>query len=226
MKINENEIWKPIPWTKGIYYASNCGRIKSVDRVIKQFNNGVYAYHHYKGRMLKLKKNSRGYEKVSLNVLGICYSNRMVHNLVCEAFYGEIPEGYEVQIRPRSGLSLNTPLRVCNAPGTIDAGYRDEICVIMQNTSERFYTDGIGKIKVLPDIDKNHYDCSTKGNKKGWYHIHKGDRIAQFVLQEVPHIVWKECNNVAFIGEDRNGGFGSTGTKSVKILKQNHYIFF
>lgn len=107
MKINENEIWKPIPWTKGIYYASNCGRIKSVDRVIKQFNNGVYAYHHYKGRMLKLKKNSRGYEKVSLNVLGVCYSNRMVHNLVCEAFYGEIPEGYEVNHKDKNRTNNN-----------------------------------------------------------------------------------------------------------------------
>ncbi|HRR37234.1 MAG TPA: aminotransferase, partial [Clostridia bacterium] len=41
-----------------------------------------------------------------------------------------IPEGYEIQIRPRSGLSLNTRLRVANSPGTIDAGYRDEIGII------------------------------------------------------------------------------------------------
>lgn len=124
-----------------------------------------------------------------------------------------IPEGYEVQIRPRSGLSLNTPLRVCNAPGTIDAGYRDEVCIIMQNTSERFYTDGIGKVKVMPNSEENHYDCSAKGNKKGWYEIKKGNRIAQMVLHEVPRMVLVACEDVTAIGTNRNGGFGSTGTK-------------
>ena len=131
--------------------------------------------------------------------------------LIHTGIHMAIPEGYEVQIRPRSGLSLNTPLRVCNTPGTIDSGYRDEICIIMQNTSERFYTDGIGKIKVLPNIEKNHYDCSAKDNKKGWYHICKGDRVAQMVLHEVPRMVLVACEDVAAIGNDRNGGFGSTG---------------
>lgn len=124
-----------------------------------------------------------------------------------------IPEGYEIQVRPRSGLSLNTPLRVCNAPGTIDAGYRDEICIIMQNTSERFFTDGVGIVKVMPDLEKNHCGISSKGNKKGWYDINKGDRIAQIVLQEVPKIEWEEVSSVADIVGNRGGGFGSTGTK-------------
>ena len=44
-----------------------------------------------------------------------------------------IPDGYEIQIRPRSGLSLKTNMRIANAPGTIDAGYRDEIGVIVTN---------------------------------------------------------------------------------------------
>jgi len=46
-----------------------------------------------------------------------------------------IPEGYEIQVRPRSGISLNTPLRITNSPGTIDSGYRDEIGIIITNTS-------------------------------------------------------------------------------------------
>ena len=46
-----------------------------------------------------------------------------------------IPYGYEVQIRPRSGVSLKTPLRIPNAPGTIDCGYRDEVNVIVYNDS-------------------------------------------------------------------------------------------
>lgn len=45
-----------------------------------------------------------------------------------------IPAGYEIQIRPRSGLSLRTSLRIPNSPGTIDSDYRDEIKVIAQNT--------------------------------------------------------------------------------------------
>ena len=50
-----------------------------------------------------------------------------------------IPYGYEVQIRPRSGVSLKTPLRIPNAPGTIDCGYRDEVNVIVYNDS--FFQD-------------------------------------------------------------------------------------
>lgn len=45
-----------------------------------------------------------------------------------------IPKGYEIQIRPRSGLSLRTSLRIANSPGTIDSDYRDEIKVICENT--------------------------------------------------------------------------------------------
>lgn len=124
-----------------------------------------------------------------------------------------IPEGYEIQVRPRSGLSLNTPLRVCNAPGTIDSGYRDEVCVIMQNTSERFFTDGAGVVKVMPDREANHYTLASKGNRKGWYDIKKGDRIAQIVLHEVPRIEWLPVDDVSRINGNRGGGFGSTGTK-------------
>ena len=94
-----------------------------------------------------------------------------------------IPEGYEIQVRPRSGLSLKTPLRVSNSPGTIDAGYRDEICVIMTNTSQAES-----------------------------FKIAKGERVAQFVLQRVPKAVFKIVDSVANIGENRGGGFGSTGT--------------
>ena len=93
-----------------------------------------------------------------------------------------IPDGYEIQVRPRSGLSLKTPLRVANSPGTIDAGYRDEVCIIMQNTSD--------------DSE---------------FTIEKGDRVAQFVLQRVPRICFTPVESVKDIGENRGGGFGSTG---------------
>lgn len=109
-----------------------------------------------------------------------------------------IPIGYEIQVRPRSGISLKTPLRLVNSPGTIDSGYRDEVCVIMHNSSK----DG-GEI----------FSVSEKGNKQGVYRIKKGDRIAQFVLNEVPVIKWKKVEDVSCDGINRGGGFGSSGIK-------------
>lgn len=67
----------------------------------------------------------------------------------------EIPSGYEIQVRPRSGLSLKTGLMVVNSPGTVDADYRGELKVIMANIS-----------------DKNEI-------------INHGDRVAQLVFSPV-----------------------------------------
>lgn len=95
-----------------------------------------------------------------------------------------IPEGYEIQVRPRSGLSLKTPLRIANAPGTIDTLFRDEIGIIVTNTDSAFYN------------------------------IKKGDRIAQLVLNEIPRIRWEQVDNITTIKGNRGGGFGSTGVKT------------
>lgn len=113
-----------------------------------------------------------------------------------------IPEGYEIQVRPRSGISFKTPLRLSNSPGTIDSGYRDELGIIMTNTSESSSCnfDSILTIEV-------------KDNKKGIYKINKGDRIAQIVLQLVPKMKFTIVASVKEIGTDRGGGFGSTGVK-------------
>lgn len=79
----------------------------------------------------------------------------------------EIPLGYEIQIRPRSGLSAKTKLRIANAPGTIDAEYRGEIGVIMTNTGNLSHT------------------------------INKGDKIAQMVIMPVPMIKWIETEKLS-----------------------------
>jgi len=108
-----------------------------------------------------------------------------------------LPEGYEIQVRPRSGISLNTPLRIPNSPGTIDSGYRDELCIIIHNTS----VNDSGEIHTIRE----------KGNMEGIYKILKGDKICQIVLAKVPRITFEEVKSVRFIGNDRKGGFGSSG---------------
>jgi len=56
--------------------------------------------------------------------------------LVRTGLFPEIPEGYEAQIRPRSGLAINKGVTVLNSPGTIDADYRGEVCIILINLSD------------------------------------------------------------------------------------------
>ena len=78
----------------------------------------------------------------------------------------EIPEGYEVQVRPRSGLAIKHGITVLNSPGTIDADYRGEIGVILVNLS----------------------------NKK--FEIKNGDRIAQIVVAKHEKAIWNEVNSL------------------------------
>ena len=79
----------------------------------------------------------------------------------------EIPDGYEAQMRPRSGLALKQGLTCLNSPGTIDSDYRGELKVILVNLSNESQT-------ILP-----------------------GDRIAQLVFQKVEHITWQEKNELS-----------------------------
>ena len=119
--------------------------------------------------------------------------------LIPLGFKVAIPEGYELQVRPRSGFSLRTHLRVANAPGTIDSGYRDEVGIILHNCAPTIQDFGDGRAETYL------YGPS--------YTISKGDRIAQLVLQAVPTALFIKTSDISKIGEDRNGGFGSTGVK-------------
>lgn len=80
--------------------------------------------------------------------------------LVSTGLFIELPEGFEAQIRPRSGLAIKQGLTCLNTPGTIDADYRGEIKVILINLSNEAQT------------------------------VHNGDRIAQMVIQKVEIINW------------------------------------
>jgi len=115
----------------------------------------------------------------------------------------QLPIGYELQVRPRSGLSAKSKLRVANAPGTIDSGYRDEIGIIIENTEPK-----------IKDIDFEYNDDGSMNIKSVVFGaaitIEKGQRIAQLVLSEVPTIKFMEVSELN-LDNDRQGGFGSTG---------------
>ena len=115
-----------------------------------------------------------------------------------------IPEGYAILIQPRSGQSVKTKLRIANTPGLIDSGYRDEIGVIIENIEPPF-----------KDIDYE-FDDNGEIHIKSILHgeaytIAEGQRFAQMRLVQVPKAEFIQVESVGEIGEDRGGGFGSTG---------------
>ena len=117
-----------------------------------------------------------------------------------------IPEGYEIEVVPKSGIALRTGLKVSNSPGTIDSGYRDEIKVIIENSEP-----SIKDIEYTFDNNGNPVIKSILHGKS--YTIEKGQKIAQIILKEVPMINFQEVKNISEISGDRGGGFGSTGLK-------------
>ncbi len=86
--------------------------------------------------------------------------------LVPTGFKIQLPEGHEAQVRPRSGLALRHGITLPNAPGTIDADYRGEIRVILQNTGDEDFV------------------------------IKRGDRIAQLVVAPVVSVAWDEVQDL------------------------------
>jgi dUTP pyrophosphatase len=97
----------------------------------------------------------------------------------------QIPEGFEAQIRPRSGLVLRHGITVLNTPGTVDSDYRGTIGVILQNaSSERFF-------------------------------VNRGDRIAQMVFKKYERADLVEVSTIEELDDSARGegGFGSTGNK-------------
>lgn len=92
-----------------------------------------------------------------------------------------IPEGYAGFVQPRSGLALRHGVTCLNTPGLIDAGYRDELKVLLVNTD--------------PLVS---------------FQVKRGDRIAQLVVQRVEHVRFAPVDELA-ASERGAGGFGSTG---------------
>lgn len=92
-----------------------------------------------------------------------------------------IPRGYAGFVQPRSGLALRHGITCLNTPGLIDSGYRDELKVLLVNT-----------------------DPSDP------YEVHRGDRIAQLVIQKVEEVAWEESDELDDT-ERGLGGFGHSG---------------
>lgn len=95
--------------------------------------------------------------------------------LIPTGLFMEIPMGYEVQVRPRSGLAIKQGITCLNTPGTIDADYRGEIKVILINLSAEEQV------------------------------IQHGDRIAQLVVQKVEQAVWKPVETLEATARNAGG---------------------
>jgi dUTP pyrophosphatase len=101
--------------------------------------------------------------------------------MVDTGFKMAMAPGWYMAVCPRSGLSYKTTMRIANTPGTVDADYRDNVGILIDNLSDETIV------------------------------IKAGDRIAQFVLHPVYRFKGVATEDVNQIGENRGGGFGSTG---------------
>jgi len=90
--------------------------------------------------------------------------NPMERDLIPTGLFIELPEGFEAQIRPRSGLALKKGISIVNSPGTIDADYRGEIGIILINMSDEPFE------------------------------IKNGDRICQMVINRVEKVTWNRVD--------------------------------
>ena len=95
----------------------------------------------------------------------------------------EIPDGYEIQVRPRSGLARKYGISVLNTPGTIDSGYRGDVQVILFNFSDTPF-----KVEV-------------------------GMRICQLVVNKLDPVTLVEVQQISTDSDRKDGGLGSTGLK-------------
>ncbi len=91
---------------------------------------------------------------------------RFQRALIHTGLYMQLPQGYECQIRPRSGLSLNYGLSIVNSPGTVDCDYRGEIGVMLINLGEDDFV------------------------------VNDGERICQMVITEYTHVKWEEVKEL------------------------------
>ena len=116
-----------------------------------------------------------------------------------------LPYGYAFLIHPRSGTSAKTKLRVANSIGLVDSQYKGVIGVIIENIEPPIKD-------ITYEFDDNGRPILTSVLHGQSYTISKGERFAQMRLVEVPTANFFQVESVDGIGDDRGGGFGSSGT--------------
>lgn len=126
----------------------------------------------------KANSNDTGYDVCALES---CYIDPGKTMLIKTGITFNLPDGYGIQVRARSGLAKKHGIQVANGPGTIDTGYRNDCGVLLYNSSDRSF------------------------------YVEKGDRIAQFVFEKIVNINIKESDTIKENGQRGLGGFGSSG---------------
>lgn len=121
-------------------------------KIINKSHHQLPAYETSQSAGMDLRANLQ--EPMTLAPLQRC--------LVPTGLFMALPAGYEAQVRPRSGLAIKKGITVLNSPGTIDADYRGEVCVILINLSSEPFV------------------------------INDGDRIAQMVIARCDQISWQQ----------------------------------
>jgi dUTP pyrophosphatase len=116
-----------------------------------------------------------------------------------------LPYGYAFLIHPRSGLSAKSKLRVANSIGLVDSQYKGNIGVILENVEAPIQD-------ITYEFDENNRPVITSILHGKSYTISKGERFAQMRLVEVPTANFFQVESVEGMGDDRGGGFGSSGT--------------
>lgn len=148
INISKNSLPKyETPASAGLDVRADFSRV-TPQNPLKVFGEGeiIFAGEGYSKTMLRLEPGSRV--------------------LIPTGLFTAIPKGYEIQVRPRSGLALKKGVELSNSPGTIDADYRNEVGVILKN----------GGLETL------------------W--IEDGERVCQFVLKKVEQINWEEVDSL------------------------------
>ena len=134
---------------------------------------------------IKLKGDGQFLFKNNVNSVSSVILNPGARALIPTGLFVSVPKGYEIQVRPRSGLSFKVGLTLINSPGTIDTFYRSECGLLVINHGDN------------PVV------------------IEDGERIGQFVLNKVAAINWVNKSRVSEFSDltDRGGGYGHSGTK-------------
>lgn len=152
-------------------------------KVVNKSKNSLPIYETEGAAAIDLKIDLSRTPELILDEDGRFYLPHNQRILLKTGLFVEIPEGYELQIRSRSGLAFKNGVIILNSPGTIDSDYRGEIGLIIYNSD---FKDG--------------------------FYIKDGDRLAQALLKKVEKIEWEKVEKLEETDRGV-GGFGHTGVK-------------